>query len=224
MTLKRSSTLNFLLLIAIIYVGFRIYQLWGEPLITLSTLPEKPVSLSTTLEKQRSFKPRALNIAPIIKKNLFDPERGRGPVKQTEAPSVSEQTVQKFILLGTLITPSGRHAIIKVPENLGGGVTRGKTLRSARKIKEKTTLRRVDVGARIGGFELAEIQPRKVIFMKGSERIELVLDFTRKVEEVKRPPRPAAKPASKTRARKATSKTPRRRTTNKTRRRGARRG
>ena len=75
MILKRSSTLSFLLLSAIVYAGFRTYQLWGVPMIMPPKLTDEPVSLSATLEKQQpALKLRAISITPIVKKNLFDPD------------------------------------------------------------------------------------------------------------------------------------------------------
>ena len=52
------------------------------------------------------------------------------------------------------------------------------------------------LGDELGGYQLASVEPDKVVFVKDSDRIELVLDYTRTVEQA---PSPKATPKKATR-------------------------
>lgn len=205
MPFRRSMMLSMLLSVAIVLVGVRIYRIWAEPLIAPPNRAEQSAALNATMKRGRAFKPRPMSITSIVKKNLFDPNRGSGTADATGASPVSGSKVQKFVLLGTMITPDERRAIIRVPEDLDETGKLGKTLRTAKRSSRKVKVRRVNLGDQLGGFELADIEPGKVTFIKGADRFELVLDFTRKREIRKAPPSPTKKP------KKTTRRTPRRR-------------
>lgn len=64
-----------------------------------------------------------------------------------------------FVLLGTFIAGSERHAIVK---ERGG------------------ELRRLELGDTLDGFELAEIHRQRAVFKSDTSTLELVLDFTRR--------------------------------------------
>jgi len=67
--------------------------------------------------------------------------------------------IEDFILLGTFVAGSERHAIVK---GKGG------------------ELRRLELGDTLDGFELAEIHRQRAVFKSDTDTLELVLDFTRK--------------------------------------------
>ncbi|HEX9879550.1 MAG TPA: hypothetical protein VGB25_05100 [Candidatus Binatia bacterium] len=178
MRFRRSATLSLLLLAAIAFVGMRTYQFWMEPLIAGPDLLGKPAEQGATMGKPRASRPRPYSVDSILRRNLFDPERGSGAADKKEPQFVDARLVQSFVLVGTMITPETRRALLKVPPTLdedrgsrGAGANGGP-------VTQPREIRRVDLGDELGGFELASVEPGKVIFVKDSERIELVLDFT----------------------------------------------
>ncbi len=145
----------------------------------------------------------------MIKKNLFDPKRGAAGEKVVEPTLQNKQIAEEFILLGTMITSGGRKAIIRVSPTAGGGVVRGKRPRVNKKSNQAGEVRRVSLGDPVGEFQLAEIQPYKVILKKGPEQVELVLDFINRPREIKKPK--STKPERKKRASRPKTKNSRRR-------------
>jgi hypothetical protein len=113
----------------------------------------------------------------IISKNLFDPERGAVKPKEAEADSRSLQRIRSLVLLGTAILASNRYAILQ--EGSSGGPT--PPGRAAAPVRYK-------IGDVIEGFSLSEIRDKNVVFSKGSSRVELALDYFRKIEASPRPP------------------------------------
>ncbi len=49
----------------------------------------------------------------IISKNIFDPERGAGLTRETEANSQAFQRIRSMVLLGTAILGNNRFAILQ---------------------------------------------------------------------------------------------------------------
>ncbi len=74
-------------------------------------------------------------------------------------PGELSPLMEDFVLLGTFIAGSERHAII---EGKGG------------------ELRRLGLGDTMNGFELAEIHRQRAVFKSDTDTLELVLDFTRR--------------------------------------------
>jgi hypothetical protein len=106
----------------------------------------------------------------IISKNLFDPERGASRTKEAEADSRSLQRIRSFILLGTAILGSNRYAILQ--EGSGGAPTPTGPPAPVR----------YKVGDVVEGFQLSEVRDKNVVFSKGASKVELALDYFRKVE------------------------------------------
>ncbi len=75
------------------------------------------------------------------------------------APAEIYPPTKDFVLLGTFIAGSERHAIV---EGRGG------------------ELRRLEIGDTLDGFELAEIHRQRVVFERDSSTLELVLDFAQR--------------------------------------------
>lgn len=111
----------------------------------------------------------------IISKNIFDPERGAGATRESEANSRAFQRIRAMILLGTAIIGNTRQAILQ--DGGSGPATPGSAAQAPGPM-------RVKQGDLVEGFQLSEIGDKRVIFSKGTSRVELVLDYFRKVEPI----------------------------------------
>lgn len=109
----------------------------------------------------------------IVGKNLFDPERGAGATREAEASSQSVQRIRNMILLGTVIIGNNRTAILQD----GAGPSVGPAV-----AQQTAPAMRMKLGDNIEGYSLTEIADKKVVFAKDAARIELALDYFRKVE------------------------------------------
>lgn len=129
----------------------------------------------------------------IIEKNLFDPERGAGRAEQAEASSIAMQRIRSMVLLGTAILGSSRYAILQEPSDSRSAAQRTQTGQPGNL--------RLKLGDTVEGFKLSEIHDKRVIFTKGASKVEVALDFFRKVEQTKpsppspTPARPGAAPS-----------------------------
>jgi len=119
------------------------------------------------------------NSESIISRNLFDPERGAGATRDAEESSRSAQRVRNMILVGTVIIGSNRAAILQDGTSTPGAAAAA----------QQPTPIRLKVGDNVEGYRLAEIADKKVVFTKDAARIELLLDYFRKIEVAA--PRPA---------------------------------
>ncbi len=140
---------------------------------------------------------RSINTEIIISKNLFDPERGAGLTRESEENSRAFQRIRGMILLGTAIIGNSRLAVLQD----GGAAPSvpGKAGQSAGPM-------RIKQGDVVEGFNLSEVGDKRVVFSRGASRVEIVLDYFRKVE----PPRPvAAAPAPGGQVRQPTPVAPR---------------
>jgi len=209
MNLRRSPKFSILLFILVGLVGVKFYRIWEEGLPELPSPVKEKSTVSTPKERRGSLRSLRRSTANIIKKNLFDPKRGAGGEKVVEPTLQNKQNEEEFVLLGTMITSGGRKAIIRVLPTAGSGVVRGRRLRVNRKSNQAGEVRRVSLGDPVGEFQLAEIQPFKVILKKGPEQVELVLDFINRPREIKKPK--STKPEPKKRASRPKTKNSRRR-------------
>jgi len=116
---------------------------------------------------------RPVSTEIIISKNLFDPERGAGATRESEANSRAFQRIRGMILLGTAIIGNTRQAILQ--DGGAGPASPGKVAQPAGPMRMKQ-------GDLVEGFQLSEVGDKRVIFSKGTSRVELVLDYFRKVE------------------------------------------
>jgi hypothetical protein len=133
-----------------------------------------------------------LSTENIVSKNLFDPERGAGRTREAEASGRALQRIRSMVLLGTAIIGSNRVAILQdSPDMRSGPIVPGTS----------AGVLRLKLGDDIEGFKLTEIGDRRVIFTKGTARVEVMLDYFRKAAPVEptSPPAPGqvapAKPA-----------------------------
>ncbi len=179
--LKRSSLLSLLLLIAIAFVGARTYALWQEGSWKLPEPGNKRKGSSAVQEaRKKSQRPQLVKTKDIIEKNLFHPERGAGMLEGAGNVSQDIRELKDLALLGTVITPTERYAIVQLPPDSGPSKGRGKR-RLRAKGRTRGALRRLTLGDTLEGFKLAEIHAQRVVFKKGSSTVEVALDFSRKV-------------------------------------------
>jgi len=119
----------------------------------------------------------------IVSRNVFDPERGEGRSTEVADNSRAYQRVRNMVLLGTAILGSNRVAILQdAPAMRTGPATAGSS----------AEIMRVKLGDTVEGFRLSEIADKRVVFTKGPSRVEVMLDYFRKVESP--PPQPAVQP------------------------------
>ena len=150
-------------------------------------MAKRPVAITT--EQQVSLAPRpAIGTEAIISKNLFDPERGAGASREAEENSRAVQRVRGMILVGTVIIGNNRVAILQE----GANPAPGQPVPGQRPGGQAASMLRLKVGDNVEGFRLTEIADQRVVFARDATRVEVLLDFFRKVENVA--PRPVAAP------------------------------
>ena len=153
-------------------VATRTYLLWQDGLGELPTVvTQNPPTAAT--ESKPQIAPRPLvSTDTIVSRNLFDPERGASRTKEADADSRAVQRVKSLVLLGTAILGTNRYAILQEGSDSGRSMPPG---RSTGPLHYK-------IGDVIEGFSLSEIRDKNVVFSKGASRVELALDYFRKIE------------------------------------------
>jgi hypothetical protein len=175
---RRSLLLTILLLLAIVAVSTRTYLLWQERLRDVEMVVKRdPPAVAAEPKQQVTPRPLAATEV-IVSRNLFDPERGAGKTREAEADSRAVQRVKSLVLLGTAILGSNQYAIVQEGSSGGGPARPG---RSAGPVRYK-------IGDVVEGLSLSEIRDKNVVFSKGSSRVELALDYFRKIEAPPRSP------------------------------------
>ena len=178
-------------------VGLEIYLLWNRGPWNLPSPGQSKSTVTVEKSEPDASAQRPVNTEIIITKNLFDPERGAGATRESEANSRAVQRIRGMILLGTAIIGNSRLAILQdagaAPAVPGSAGQSGSPMR-------------VKQGDVVEGFNLSEVGDKRVVFSRGGSRVELVLDYFRKVE----PSAPtAAGPARGVQARPPTPVVPR---------------
>lgn len=168
--LTRSSLLSIFLVGAIALIAWRTYRSWKEGPWDLPA-PSKPAPVAVSGEKNLAPSKVSFNTDVIVSKNLFDPERGAGATREAEENSRSYQRVRNLILLGTVIIGNNRTAILQ-----DGNPSPGQPASPAPQAL------RLKVGDDLEGYRVAEIADKKVVFSKDAARVEVLLDYFRKVE------------------------------------------
>lgn len=153
------------------------HQLWQEGPWDLPK-PGKGKDTSV-VEKPKNEPPRRQLVSTknIIEKNLFDPDRGASRALEAEASSTAIQRIRSMILMGTAILGNNRYAILQEPSGSPPSPSRGQT-------GQPGSLR-LKLGDTVEGFRLSEIHDRKVVLTKGASRVEVSLDFFRKLDDAK---------------------------------------
>jgi hypothetical protein len=157
---------------AIGFVSWSIYRSWAAGPWDLPG-PSR-VGPVATVEKQVVAMPRVpINTDVIVSKNLFDPERGAGATREAEENSRAFQRVRNMILIGTIVIGNNRVAIMQdsANPNVGPGAP-----------GQPAAPMRLKLGDNVEGFRLSEIADKKVVFTRDTARVEVLLDYFRKVE------------------------------------------
>ena len=98
---------------------------------------------------------------------------GATRTKETEADTRAAQRIRSMVLLGTAILGSNRYAIVQ------DGDGAGRTPAGAPTAVQGP--RRMKIGDSIEGFNLTEVGEKAVVFARGATRVELPIDYFRKV-------------------------------------------
>jgi len=157
------------------------YRSWHEGPWDLPTGSKRRDLAGSTEKPPAAAAKPPVNTDMIVSKNLFDPERGASATREAEESSRAFQRVRGMILVGTVIVGNDRVAILQ-----DGPVSSG----TPRVPSQPASVMRLKVGDNLEGFRLAEIADRRVVFSKDAARVEVLLDYFRKVETA--PPRVAA--------------------------------
>ena len=169
-------------------VGAKIYWVWQEgPWDLPDPVRSKPIAVSSE-DAQPKVPASIAGTDVIIAKNLFDPERGASRTKETEADMRAAQRIRSLILLGTAILGSNRYAIVQDSEDTS------RPVRGAQPAAQPA--RRMKLGDNVDGFSLAEVSERRVVFAKGALRVEVPVDYFRKVPVSAPTPEPRPRVAS----------------------------
>jgi len=160
-----------LLAVATGFVCWSTYRTWNDDPWILPA-PAKAVSLPVS-EKPASISVKpSINTDVIVSKNLFDPERGAGATREAEENSRSSQRIRNLILLGTVITDNNRTAVV---QDAGPAPAQGAAGQAAAPVRLK-------LGDDFEGYKLTEIADKRIVFTKDSARVEVLLDYFRKVD------------------------------------------
>src|SRR5215472_5624589 len=125
--LTRSSLLSLLLVVAIGLVVTKTYWLWMSGPWDLPN-PRKAKSPIAAEDNKAVTNPPTIGTETIISKNIFDPERGAGLTRESEANSQAFQRIRGMVLLGTAILGNNRFAILQEGGSPGAVVAAGRSL------------------------------------------------------------------------------------------------
>jgi hypothetical protein len=181
--LKRSSLLSVFLLAAIFFAGYRTYLLWqgGAWGLPEPTLKNRPKDIGDPGEESPPL--REVDARSVVEKNLFDPERGVVRAPEREVSSAAAERVRAMVLVGTAIMGGSRYAILEDPGSQPSGPNR-----------PAPASLRLKQGDSVEGFTLAEIHEKRVVFSQGTSKIEVVLDYSRKIDDARTKVRAPAQP------------------------------
>jgi hypothetical protein len=170
--LTRSSLLSIFLVLTIGLVGWNTYASWRKgPWDLPSPSKSNPPALATDKPAAAAVKV-ATSTDAIVSRNLFDPERGAGATRDAEETSRALQRIRGMVLIGTVIMGDNRTAILQE-----GAAPSGSPAPS-----QPPATMRLKLGDNVEGYSLAEIGDKKVVFARNATRVEVMLDYFRKVE------------------------------------------
>jgi hypothetical protein len=174
--------LSILLIVCTAAIGAKIYWVWKQGPWDLPN-PVTVKSAAASTPPQPAAKPAAapIGVEAIVAKNIFDPERGASRTKEAEADTRAVQRIRGMVLLGTAILGTSKYAVIQDSSGPAIGVPQGQGAAQG--------ARRLRIGDMVEGFSLSEINDKGVVFVKGPTRIDLPVDYFRKVDGP-RPPTP----------------------------------
>src|SRR5574341_297339 len=170
---KRSALLTIFLSATLVFILAKTYLLWRDGPWDLPTAPPVVARATASGIVAPTALPHAAGSDLVIAKNLFDPERGATQTKEKEANNLALQRIKSLILVGTMILGESRYAIVQ--DNGAQSAGRPTQGQSNQTIRFK-------LGDKFEGFSLSQIQDKNVVFTSGASRVELALDYFRKVE------------------------------------------
>ncbi len=142
---------------------------------------KSPIQLEGT--KAPINPPAVVGTETIVSKNIFDPERGAGFTREAEASSQAFRRIRGMVLLGTAILGNSRFAILQ--DGTTSGAAPGIPGQPAAPM-------RVKLGDTVEGFRLSEVSEKRVVFARGTSKVEVPLDYFRKIDTVEPHGSPAA--------------------------------
>lgn len=160
----------------------KIYWLWTSGPWDLPNPRKAKSPASVANDKTVTNAPPRVGTEIIISKNIFDPERGAGLTREAEVNSQAFQRIRSMVLLGTAILENNRFAILQ--DGGGSTATPGPPGQSGAPM-------RVKLGDTVEGFKLSEISEKRIVFARGASKVEVSLDYFRKID-VAEPRRPVA--------------------------------
>ena len=165
--------MSILLAAAIGVVGWNTYLSWKMGPWDLPGPVKSPAQTPAAAQPVSAPARVITNTDVIVSRNLFDPERGAGATREAEETSRAFQRVRNLILIGTVIIGNNRTAILQdgAGQNMGPAVP-----------PQSAPPMRLKLGDNIEGYRLAEIADKKVVFAKESARVEVALDYFRRVD------------------------------------------
>jgi len=174
--------------LAIALVAWTTYRSWrAGPWDIPGPMSQRPAAVTSETKVSLETRP-PISTEAIISKNLFDPERGAGASRDAEENSRAVQRVRGMVLVGTVIIGNNRVAILQD----GPIPAAGQPIPGQRAAGQGPSMMRLKVGDSLEGFRLTEIADQRVVFARDATRVEVLLDFFRKVENVS--PRPVVAP------------------------------
>jgi len=176
--------LTLLLVASLAGVGLKMYWDWQKGPWDLPG-PVQPKRAADSVEEKTPARSAPVTVGTdvIIAKNLFDPERGANRIVDGEADSRAVQRIRSLVLLGTAILGSSRYAIVQDGDEPQQRFPAGKAA-------ALPGPRRLKVGENIEGFNLIEVREKAVVFAKGATRVEIPIDYFRKVPVAATPTTP----------------------------------
>jgi hypothetical protein len=184
--MNRSQILTVLLLVATATVAIKTFFVWRDEPWELPQPAEsvtKDLPVIPVVETKESLPVQAaLATKTIIDRNLFDPERGQGKRNAEDLDALAEATkrIREMVLTGTIILGETRYAILREDSKFPSPSVNPN-------LKTGPSTRRVKVGDTLEGFQVTQIEERKVAFTNGTTNLELSLDYFRRIEDSRVP-------------------------------------
>lgn len=154
---RRYFLINLALLVAAIFLGFKLYGAFSKPLDIPLQEGRKSQRLKTEGNINTGTEFNISDYEAIVQKDLFRPSRSAAP------PEMSFP-LEKPKLFGTIIMDSGKSAILEDP------ITK--------------TKKQYNLNDSVSGFIISDIQEDRVVLLRGTEKIEVMLREFKGVENM----------------------------------------
>jgi hypothetical protein len=98
--------------------------------------------------------------------------------KEAEALVLATQHLRAMALVGTAILDDRRYAVLEEPVD-----PRLQGPRPQLQAEKRGEMRRMKLGDTLEGFRLSEIEDRRIVFENGASRVEMAVDYLRKMDD-----------------------------------------